>query len=128
MKKFFVIIMVLISIAFLNACKDKEADVGDKAKENNAVEPGTVDDEASETTETDTNDGSETEKKPKLPKIPSSDGAEEDGDVESEVKSILSEMKEEDETSPPAEETDTEDQAEETTNDSDEKSVSESGI
>jgi len=105
MKKIFSIIIVLISITFLNACnKDSSPEV--KTEDNNIIGAGITADkptnELSVDTAADLGVSSETAKKPKLPKIPSgaqagiqennanSDKA--DSKVEAEVKSILSDI------------------------------------
>ena len=102
MKKIISIIIVLISITFLNAC-NKDSSSEAKTENNNIIGAGITPDEPSDTLSVDTSAdlgvSSETAKKPRLPKIPSNAQADNqenkeptDNKVETDVKSILSEM------------------------------------
>ena len=102
MKKIFVMIMVLSSIAFLTAC-------GNNAQKNTAADPVSGGKDTTATVQADTGAASITATKPKLPKMPADAQAEYQGNttaanipaddnekkVESDVKSILSDIQKE---------------------------------
>jgi hypothetical protein len=106
MKKIIILITVLTSITFLNACGNKESAVDSKTQENKAVNAPNTEEKLPVDTAADLGVSSGETTKPKLPKLPAEAQADNQGDntttdntneknIEADVKSILDDINKE---------------------------------